>query len=117
MTSTDNLVSLKEYVDRRLDAIEANIAETKRDQEIAIEKADRVLSYRLEGMNEFRASLTDQTRNFVTRNENNIQTTSQNAKIEAQSAKIEALQKQQAMWAGGLIVLQAVIVAAVTFFG
>jgi hypothetical protein len=49
-------VSLKEYVDLRF-----------ADNLRALEKAERELSKRLEGMNEFRDALKDQAGTFVTR--------------------------------------------------
>jgi len=51
-------VSLKEYVDLRF-------AENQR----SIEKAERTMNSRLEGMNEFRATLKDQASRFLTREE------------------------------------------------
>jgi hypothetical protein len=51
-------VSLKEYVDLRF-------AENQR----SIEKAERTMNSRLEGMNEFRETLRDQASRFLTREE------------------------------------------------
>ena len=51
-------VSLKEYVDTRLD-----------DVERARNIAHSALELRLEGMNQFRAALTDQAKTFINRDE------------------------------------------------
>ena len=51
-------VPLKEYVDSRFDAICNEIS-----------KSERVLSVRLESMNEFRKAMTDQQAQFVTKEE------------------------------------------------
>ena len=52
------MVSLKEYIDTRLEAIDR-----------AIQTADAVLSYRLAGMNEFRDAMKDQALRFALRDE------------------------------------------------
>jgi hypothetical protein len=64
-------ISLKEYVDLRF-------TENQR----ALEKAERDLSKRLEGMNEFRDALKDQAGTFVTR--------------EAMEIKLDGLEKDMA---------------------
>ena len=51
-------VPLRDYIDIRFDALQ-----------IAIEKAERTMNTRLEGMNEFRETLKDQSARFVTRDE------------------------------------------------
>jgi hypothetical protein len=55
---TAEYISLRDYIDTRLEAVE----KTTELSRIAMEK-------RLDGMNEFRATLQDQNRNFVPRQE------------------------------------------------
>ena len=66
---TDNLVTLKEYIDLRIDTL-CNYTEVKLD---AIDKATTLASDnmgdRLASMNEFRAQLKDQSATFIPRNE------------------------------------------------
>lgn len=57
-----NVVSLKEYFDRRFT-----------DAETALDKASVAVDRRLEGMNEFREQLTNQATTFLPRNEYQVQ--------------------------------------------
>lgn len=65
-------VSLKEYLNSRID----DVKESVKTAYAAMEK-------RLEGMNEFRSQLKDQAGRFVTREEMDQRFTSTNARIEA----------------------------------
>jgi hypothetical protein len=76
-TSTATDVSLREYLVARLNAIEKNTAlqfEAMKDaveaafenSQRAIDKADIATEKRFEGVNEFRAALSDQATRFVT---------------------------------------------------
>ena len=62
-----NWVSLKEYIDMRFSDIEKKtitaLANVHRSQDREVEQLDK----RLEGMNQFRAQLTDQTNTFTTK--------------------------------------------------
>ena len=59
MTTNDNdEVSLKEYIDIKINSMER-----------AVDVASQGMNKRLEGMNEFRQQLKDQTNTFLTRNE------------------------------------------------
>ena len=100
--TTSTVVSLREYVDKRLEILDKHIAKTERDNEIAIEKADKVLSYRLQGMNEWRASLQDMTSQYITRNE-------YSSKIEAHEAQLASLARTVYTLAGALAALQVVL--------
>ncbi len=62
-------VSLKCYTDTRFDAMEEKFDVIMRGQERAITLAREGMERRLEGMNEFRDTLKDQTSKFVTRGE------------------------------------------------
>jgi len=91
-------VSLKEYIDLRF-------SENQR----ALEKAERDLSKRLEGMNEFRDALKDQAANFVTRE-------SMDLKLAPMEEKINSLSLSRAHTEGAASqtsVLIAYIVSAI----
>jgi hypothetical protein len=51
-------VSLKEYVDRRIDALC-----------LVIDKSEQVMNARMDGLNEFRSAMSDQASRFVQRDE------------------------------------------------
>ena len=106
MSDPSSIVSLRDYIDRRFEAIEKAMAKTEHSQQVAIDRANEVLGVRLQAVNEFRASLEDQTRNYVTRSEFD------GCRVST-DVKIEALQKQQAMIFGALLALQALL----QFFG
>jgi hypothetical protein len=60
-------ISLREYVDAQIHSLE-RIAEMSRiNQQTAIDKAERNMEKRLDGMNEFRNSLSDQSRMLMPR--------------------------------------------------
>jgi len=64
MTDED-YVSLKEYFDMRLKHIEETMNERLVSQASAVKIAHDAVERRLESMNEFRQSLTDQNKTFV----------------------------------------------------
>jgi len=70
----ENMISIKEYFDTKLDALEKSIC-LSRD----------TLNARLESMNEFRESLKDQTTSFFTRKEHEFYA----EKIETQLRSLE----------------------------
>ena len=77
-------ITLREYTDARFTAMEKTLKAT-----------DRANEYRLERMNEFRSSLEDQTRQYVTK-----------AELGIVQVEIRALQKQMNMAVGALLALQ-----------
>ena len=64
-----NVISIKEYVDLRFEQIEKNTKMALESVDRSTDKAVQQLDKRLEGMNEFRQQLNDQTRNFITKSE------------------------------------------------
>jgi hypothetical protein len=58
---TDKEISLREYIDLRFN-----------QNQLAIDKAEKLMSERLNSMNEFRATLKDQAGTFITRSEHEI---------------------------------------------
>jgi hypothetical protein len=74
MAEKTNMISIKEYFDAKLDALEKSIC-LSRD----------TLNARLENMNEFRESLKDQTASFFTRKEHDFYA----EKIESQLKSLE----------------------------
>lgn len=63
------LISLREYCDIRFDAQEKQMAAALAAQAAAVSKAEVSTDKRFEAVNEFRASLNDQTRTLVPRAE------------------------------------------------
>jgi hypothetical protein len=82
-------VSLKEYVDLRFTA-----------NQQAIEKAERTMNTRLEGMNEFRDTLKDQASRFLTREEVRLMIEPINTLVLKNDEKISSLELTRAELAG-----------------
>jgi len=84
-------ISLKEFVSEKFRALEQ-----------MTESSRLVMEKRLEGMNEFRASLRDQNNTFITRNE-------VEGKFAAICVKIDALQRLLYIGVGIALVLELVL--------
>ena len=67
MSSRSDSVSLKEFFNHRFDELEQRLDIRQKSNENSLDIASDELNRRLEGMNEFRKSLTDQTNTFLTR--------------------------------------------------
>jgi hypothetical protein len=65
-TSTATDVSLREYLTQRIDAVEKRSEARFESMEQALKLADVATERRFEGVNEFRATLSDQAQHFVT---------------------------------------------------
>ena len=100
--SQSDYVTLKEYVDTRMDATEKQTELTRYVLEKQTELTRINLEGRLSSMNEFRAQLTDQASTFITRREHDILA----EKIDKMESKMD-LQEGKAsqssvFWAYGL---------------
>ena len=62
----DDIISIKEYFNVKVDALEDKIISILDGQKTALEIAREGLEKRLDGMNEFRATLKDQASTFLT---------------------------------------------------
>ena len=103
-------VSLKEYFDARFDAMDK-----------ALELAQRTNDVRLEGMNEFRNAMKDQTGHFVTRTEADLKINNIAAELKAEQAAvcadIELLQKSQNIAEGKASQSSVIIVFVISAIG
>lgn len=62
----ENDISIKEYLDRRLEDLEKRLCDRFEMQNTALDKAEQRMNERLEGMNEFRDAMKDQASTYVT---------------------------------------------------
>lgn len=60
-------IALKEYFDRRLEEMDRRYEQRFHSNDEAINKAERTMNERLNGMNEFRDALRDQSGRMATR--------------------------------------------------
>lgn len=58
-------VSLRDYIESRLDALEGKVDRGFETAALAVSKAEAAVDRRLEGMNEFRDAMRDQNSTFV----------------------------------------------------
>jgi hypothetical protein len=130
---TDDAISLREYVDTRFSAQEkavaAALAAAKEAVAAALAAADRAVAKaeasserRFEGVNEFRASLNDQSRLLMPRSESEQAMRSMTEKIDVLTARVNARDDRGAgagnLWgyivgAVGLVAALIAIVVAV----
>lgn len=89
-------ISLKEHFNERINDI-------KEAAKVALTAMDK----RLDGMNEFRNQLNDQTKNFVTKE-------SVDERFMSMQSKIDALQKFNNIALGAFLIIQIIIGIAVT---
>lgn len=102
-TKCDDYISLKEYLEHKIDAVEKLNQKTFEMNNLAIKKAEDAMNLRLESMNEFRASLKDQQSVFATKAEFHSHVTSNETAIDdlkKQVAKIQTSLEVTATKAG-----------------
>ena len=87
-------ISLKEYLDRRLDDLKASVNERFGLADSAVAKAERTMNERLNSMNEFRDALKDQANRMATRIE-----------VEKVEAELNELRRAKANLDGRLLVI------------
>jgi hypothetical protein len=72
MVNGQELITIKEYVDRLFEERQRLFDAKFEDASKAIDKAEKSMHERLAGMNEFRDQLKDQASKFITREEMNV---------------------------------------------
>jgi hypothetical protein len=87
--------------DQRIEDLEEKIMTIFESQKTALNKSEQKMDLRLEGMNEFRQAMADQSKNFLHRDEFE-------AKHQILEIKIEAMQKMVNMALGALLLLEFV---------
>lgn len=81
-TKCDDYISLKEYLEQKIEAVEKLNQKTFEMNNLAIKKAEDAMNLRLESMNEFRASMKDQQSVFATKAEFHSHTSSNEIAID-----------------------------------
>lgn len=93
-------VSLKEYFDSRIESICRKFTLEIRSIREAVEKSERLLQVRLEGLNEWRAQNKDIIAKFVTQNEIDLQIGRLDDRMRDLDESIRALELDRAKLAG-----------------
>jgi hypothetical protein len=100
-------VSLREYVDFRLEATQT-----------AIDKSEKILNVRLENMNEFRDALKDQSSNFLTKEAYDAKHTvlqNQVDDLRLSKATLEGKASATSVWIGYAIAIIGLIIAILSY--
>jgi hypothetical protein len=105
MENSREYISLKEYIDTKHDSMQRYIDTALEHNRTALNKAEIAMAYRLEGMNEFRSSLQDQTKQYATRGE------VESMRL-ANLVKFNAIEKNINIAVGALAAFQFVIIVA-----
>lgn len=100
---TLNDVTLKEYLDRRIDDLRISMLDRFRMSDEAVAKAERAMNERLNAMNEFRDALRDQANRMATRLE-----------LDKVDEAVQELRRSKANLDGRLIVITGSISLGVT---
>lgn len=111
--------SLKDYFDTRFSDNEKRYGERARAQDEALKVALAAQDRRLEGMNEFRQSINDQNRKFISAETYNAEHKSLDDKVEALTDRLAESEKAQVRSQGAIVgkmnqLLVAILVAAIS---
>lgn len=101
-------VSLKEYFCQRIDALDVKITTILEMNQEAVDKAEKTVNTRLEGMNEFRNQLSAQATTFVTKKEVELivdRIDGEIKKLEINKALLEGKASQQSLTITAIISL------------
>jgi hypothetical protein len=79
----DNLCVMQELFEARITALEDKVTMQFQLTQLAVNKAELQMNARLEGMNEFRASINDRTANYPTRTELNLMVDKLNIELQS----------------------------------
>lgn len=102
---TWTIETLKEHFDQRFKDNSIAIIAALKSQEKAVATANKSLERRFEGVNEFRATLSDQQRTFIPRSEVEVL-------IRGLDERVDLLAKKQINWGAIGLILGVIIAAA-----
>ena len=119
-----NVVSLKDYVESIVGALEKNIHNRLEQMDKAVCKAEIATEKRFEGVNEFRAQLGDQARTFLPRQEYELAHKNLINKIDDLKTRFDKVENMKqggnVVWAyviSGMSLIGTIIVIVTRFAG
>jgi DNA anti-recombination protein RmuC len=106
----DPVVSLREYLQAKLQALIDRVDQISESSNRALDKAQAATEKRFESVNEFRAALNDQTRNLLPRQEYDVRHQALLERTETNAARLTKLEasllgKSQGVGSVGTVVL------------
>lgn len=104
-----DVVSLREYIDMRFNALEDKVAASNEARQLAIDKAEASTNLRLESMNEFRSQLKDQASQFATKEEVEARARVVDAHLAMIDNRFASFDGQLKVYAGIFVVVQLVL--------
>ncbi len=108
---------LMKYFEMRFDNLEKSLDERYITQEKAIAVANEASNKRLDSMNEFRETLRDQNKTFITQAEHNSLIALVNEKFDTIEDSIKAIQISDAVLAGKASQSQFIVVLIISIVG
>ncbi|MEN6623822.1 MAG: hypothetical protein ABFD50_20015 [Smithella sp.] len=102
-------VSLKEYIELLVHALEDKIETINKLNQVAIDKAMDTNNIRLDNMNEFRGQIKDREATYLSKAEFEQYTKGQNSRIEIVNEKIKTFELDRAEMAGKASVNSTII--------
>jgi hypothetical protein len=103
-------VPIRDYVDRAVDFLQAEIDRREASRTRAVEKAEEDINRRLSAMNEFRAAMADQAGRMVTRDAADKQHAALADRLDKIEAAVDRQRGRQAAYAA-IITITGVIVS------
>lgn len=100
-------VELREYIEAQIHALDVRLSQRLDLEQRAVQKAEQSMAARLEGLNELRGAMRDQTAQFVTRG-------AFDAKVELLITRITSVEHRLANYDGRLLILAAAVSIAVS---
>lgn len=106
-------VALREYIEAQLDALERRLTLRADLEQLAVKKAEEAMLIRLDGMNEIRAAMRDQTGQFVTRDTYETKHDTMVARVHLLETRVANLDGRAAIFSA---IIALVVSALVTWF-
>lgn len=113
-------VTLKEYIESKIESLDKKIEMNLHLNQIALDKAAAQMDERLSRMNEFRDTLRDQAGTFITRTEIELITSKIDVDIRElreSRAKLEGKADQNSVYVAYVFAIIAVIISLIKLFG
>lgn len=109
-----HFVSLKEYIDQQIEHVLNRMADQHSHSIREVDRAESALSKRLDGMNEFREALKDQSMKMATRDQLDILRANTLGQIDSLRERIVETEKRISGWAASISIVVSLVVSIVT---
>lgn len=108
-------IDLKEHLEGQIHEVEKRLCLKIDNIDRAIELAREVMDHRLEGMNAFRLQMEQQTREFVTREANDLLHTAQEREFKSTERRLQEVEKAKSNLDGRIVAAGFVVLVVLQF--